>query len=352
MSRFTWSLCHRGGCASRRSSHTAVYNPLPDSSGYITESDPEEDPKEDDEDPEEDPADYPTDRDDDDDEDEEESSGDDADNEEQDEDEDKRRRRAAVPSTYILAPRLETPPSGTPPLLLILLPTTSPPLLLPSTNYRADVPEVTLPPRNRLCIAPGPRYEVGESSFAPTARPTGGFRADYGFVGTLDAEIRRDPDREIGYGLLIFGRIQMRLQRRYQRLMWQSWASSARMTRLMEAEARASREAWVQFMDASDTTPSEMAANTESAATARIHHIPVCAEGGPVVVIRSGYVVAIKMAPKRTTRSSPTTTTTTTTTVTDAQVKALIDQGIADALAARDADRSRNGEITMILEWV
>ncbi|GJW33259.1 putative reverse transcriptase domain-containing protein [Tanacetum coccineum] len=50
------------------------------------------------------------------------------------------------------------------------------------------------------------------------------------------------------------------------------------------------------------------------------------------------------MAPKRTTRSSPTTTTTTTTTVTDAQVKALIDQGIADALAARDADRSRNGE--------
>ncbi|GKD29605.1 hypothetical protein Tco_1240383, partial [Tanacetum coccineum] len=29
--------------------------------------------------------------------------------------------------------------------------------------------------------------------------PTRGFRADYHFVGTLDAEIRRDPDREIGY---------------------------------------------------------------------------------------------------------------------------------------------------------
>nr|GEY05697.1 reverse transcriptase domain-containing protein [Tanacetum cinerariifolium] len=38
----------------------------------------------------------------------------------------------------------------------------------------------------------------------------------------------------------------------------------------------------------------------------------------------------------RTTRSSPTTTTTTTTPVTDAQLKALIDQGVADALAARD----------------
>ncbi|GKD05272.1 hypothetical protein Tco_1180246 [Tanacetum coccineum] len=93
--------------------------------------------------------------------------------------------RAATPSTYILAPRSETlssetPPSGTPPLLPIPLPTSSPPLLLPSTYYRAD---------------------VLESLYAPTARPTRGFRADYGFVGTLDAEIRRDPDREIGYGI-------------------------------------------------------------------------------------------------------------------------------------------------------
>nr|GFB04223.1 hypothetical protein [Tanacetum cinerariifolium] len=47
------------------------------------------------------------------------------------------------------------------------------------------------------------------------------------------------------------------------------------------------------------------------------------------------------MVPKRTTKSKPTTTTTT---VTDAQLKALIDHGVANALAARDADRSRNGE--------
>ncbi|GKE24363.1 reverse transcriptase domain-containing protein [Tanacetum coccineum] len=45
------------------------------------------------------------------------------------------------------------------------------------------------------------------------------------------------------------------------------------------------------------------------------------------------------MAPKR---RVPTTTTTTY--VANAQLKALIDQGIADALAARDADRSRNGD--------
>ncbi|GKG29151.1 hypothetical protein Tco_0416516, partial [Tanacetum coccineum] len=66
---------------------------------------------------------------------------------------------------------------------------------------RVDRPEVCLPPQKRLCIAFGPRYEVGESSSAPTARPTRGFRADYGFVATLDDEIRRDPERDVGYGI-------------------------------------------------------------------------------------------------------------------------------------------------------
>nr|GEX30312.1 hypothetical protein [Tanacetum cinerariifolium] len=68
-------------------------------------------------------------------------------------------------------------------------------------SHRADVLEVTLPPRKRLCIALGPRYEVGESSSSIAARPTRGFRADYGFVATLNDEIRRDPKREVGYGI-------------------------------------------------------------------------------------------------------------------------------------------------------
>ncbi|GJV67525.1 hypothetical protein Tco_1483034 [Tanacetum coccineum] len=95
----------------------------------------------------------------------------------------------------------EAPPSRTPPLLPIPLPTPSPPLLLPFTVCRVDVSEVKLPPQKRLCIALGLRYEVGESSSDPTARPTGGFRADYGFVATLDDEIRRDPERYVGYGI-------------------------------------------------------------------------------------------------------------------------------------------------------
>nr|GEX22577.1 hypothetical protein [Tanacetum cinerariifolium] len=51
------------------------------------------------------------------------------------------------------------------------------------------------------------------------------------------------------------------------------------------------------------------------------------------------------MAPKkRTTRASLATKTTTTTPVTNAQLKELIDQGVADAVAAHDADRSMNGD--------
>nr|GEV51226.1 hypothetical protein [Tanacetum cinerariifolium] len=50
------------------------------------------------------------------------------------------------------------------------------------------------------------------------------------------------------------------------------------------------------------------------------------------------------MAPTRTTTRASPAMTTTTTPVINAQLKALIDQGVADPLAARDANRSRNGD--------
>nr|GFB20362.1 hypothetical protein [Tanacetum cinerariifolium] len=80
--------------------------------------------------------------------------------------------------------------------------TSSPPLQLPSASRKEDRPGVTLPPRKMLDIALGSRYEVGESSSTAAARPAGGFRADYGFVATVDREIMRDPEREVGYGII------------------------------------------------------------------------------------------------------------------------------------------------------
>ncbi|GJS45827.1 putative reverse transcriptase domain-containing protein [Tanacetum coccineum] len=50
------------------------------------------------------------------------------------------------------------------------------------------------------------------------------------------------------------------------------------------------------------------------------------------------------MAPKRDTRSNTAPETTNTTSVTNAQLQAMIDQGVTAALAARDANRSTNGD--------
>nr|GFA90674.1 hypothetical protein [Tanacetum cinerariifolium] len=179
--------------------------------------------------------------------------------------------------------------------------TSSPPLQLPSASRREDRPEVTLPPWKRLDIALGPRYEVGESSSTAAARPAGGFRADYGFVATVDREIMCDPKREVGYGItdswdeivetlqgapvstdtelggyvrefktrvrqdtdeiymilddeqterqLLAGRLNMLSRDR---------RAHAYTRQLMEIEARMSREAWVQATDTSDLVHGEV----------------------------------------------------------------------------------------------
>nr|GEV30897.1 hypothetical protein [Tanacetum cinerariifolium] len=277
----------------------AAVLPTIDSPIYITESDPEEDPKEDDEDPEEDPTDFPINRDDD--EEEEKSFKDDADYEEDDEAEEEHlapansvarllsiptpspspltsyssplqqipspplpvsptyplgyraamiwlrsespstshplplsppivlshtrasmaMMRATTPSTYILAPRSETPPSGTPSLLPIPLPTSSPPLLLPSTDCRADVLEVTLPPRKRLYISIDREicYEIIDVWEDP-----------YEIAEQIPTT---DDDR-----LLMSNQLNSLRRDRY---------SYARTARLMKSEARASREAWATY---------------------------------------------------------------------------------------------------------
>ncbi|GKF67905.1 hypothetical protein Tco_0197584, partial [Tanacetum coccineum] len=57
------------------------------------------------------------------------------------------------------------------------------------------------PPASPIRITLGPTYEVGESSSAAAARPAEGLRANYGFVATMDRKIRRDPERDVGYGI-------------------------------------------------------------------------------------------------------------------------------------------------------
>nr|GFC54733.1 hypothetical protein [Tanacetum cinerariifolium] len=73
-------------------------------------------------------------------------------------------------------PQIPSPPlPASPPILPIPLPTASPPLQLLSSDR--------------------------ESSAAAAARPIEGRRADYGFVGFVEAEIRRRIVEDIGYGI-------------------------------------------------------------------------------------------------------------------------------------------------------
>ncbi|GKC22690.1 hypothetical protein Tco_1024840, partial [Tanacetum coccineum] len=119
----------------------------------------------------------------------------------------------------------------------------------------ADRLEVTLPPRKRLGITLGPRYEVGESSSA-AARPTRGLRADYCIVATMDREIMQDLERDVEFTTRvrqdtydIYTRLddeQSERQLMVGRLnmLYRDRRAHARPARLMEAEARMSREAW------------------------------------------------------------------------------------------------------------
>ncbi|GJV00499.1 putative reverse transcriptase domain-containing protein, partial [Tanacetum coccineum] len=131
------------------------------------------------------------------------------------------RLRASSPSTHHLlhpSPLLPPPPSSLhlPPHVPTSLPLPSSPLpplpaslfIPPSVDHREDIPEDELPPRKRLCLTTlTSRYEVGESSTA-APRPTGGYRADYGFIGTMDAEIRRQLSAALGQILALQARDQ------------------------------------------------------------------------------------------------------------------------------------------------
>ncbi|GJS71965.1 putative reverse transcriptase domain-containing protein [Tanacetum coccineum] len=164
--------------------------------------------------------------------------------------------------------RAETPSTSHP----LPLPTSSPPLQLLSSDHRTDRPEITLPPRKRLGVDLGPRYEIGEGSSA--ARPTGGRRADYGFVGTMDTEIRRQRAEEVGYGIrdvweqdtqdiyAVIGDTQDRQTQIYQSVetLVDDSQYHYETARLLDQEALVSREAWGRSIEVSYMTRSEIMA--------------------------------------------------------------------------------------------
>ncbi|GKC84055.1 hypothetical protein Tco_1139772, partial [Tanacetum coccineum] len=98
-------------------------------------------------------------------------------------------------------PQIPSPPLPPLPSSLHLPPPLTASLFIPPVERKEDTSEAELPPRKRLCLtALTLRYKVGESS-TTAPRPIGGHGADYGFIGTMDAKVRRQRAEEVGYGI-------------------------------------------------------------------------------------------------------------------------------------------------------
>ncbi|GJQ99941.1 hypothetical protein Tco_0522926 [Tanacetum coccineum] len=297
------------------------------------------------------------------------------------------------PLTPLSSPLPHIPSPPFPASVLPASPPTSP--ILPTNR-----PEITLPPQKRLGIDLGPRYEIGESSVAAATRPIGGRKADYGFVGTMDTKIRRQRAEEVGYGIRdVWFRSRTRRISKMAREAWglsmdaSDYARSDVMSLRTTVVAQSALILELQSADhrrqrvISELLTSDHKRQVQLTKTLRLlkglqtqmvefqrQHGPAegpsqpdaPGEGGevlellPVLVFCSGniYLVRIlrlqgisrlKMAPKRkTTRLNPDATPTpvtdthTTTSVTNAQIQAMINEGVTAALAARDA--TRNGD--------
>nr|GEV21175.1 putative reverse transcriptase domain-containing protein [Tanacetum cinerariifolium] len=170
----------------------------------------------------------------------------------------------------------------TSPLLSPTLPPTHHPLPLPlppPVDRREEIPKADIPPCKRLCLtAPTPRFEVGESSTASAAR-----QPSLGATGTTD------------YGFFDMEEASTTLE-----------GVNARVTEPAKTYERDTQDLYDHLKDAQD-------------GRARL----------------SGR----KMAPRRGTRIR---TPIATTPMTDASIRALIAQGIADALAEQEIHRNTN----------
>ncbi|GJZ20911.1 hypothetical protein Tco_0557950, partial [Tanacetum coccineum] len=225
--------------------------------------------------------------------------------------------------------------AATPPSPHIVVPlsqiglSASPPLTLPSPDHKDAILEADMPPRKRTCfIAPSYKFEIGESSVATVARQTGSTLArgvDYGFIDTLDANIRATDERVIAALKEV----------------------NERMTDLAATYRHANEEFYTRHQDAQDDRALLQACISTLGRERRYFHYMsfsyerearyahqawAHSEGrSQAMEAQSEHYMLRKMAPKKTPMS-------------DAAIKALIDQGVADALADYEASRgSGNG---------
>nr|GEV87902.1 hypothetical protein [Tanacetum cinerariifolium] len=247
------------------------------------------------------------------------------------------------------------------------------PLLLPSTSHRTGVPEADMTHRKRAYLTtPAPGFEVKESSAAGAARQPG---------PDIESDCRRYRVEQTGYGItdtwdeIVEAMLEVApttLEKVDQRVTEldttiRDMPDHRCTAMLLDREAMYAREAWagskeisaaiavhVRTLEAQVATLVAQTSSLQTQLTTTLGRIEILEardpepQEGPAEADSSRLscmIIDVKMAhKKRTTRATPATTTTPTTTITDAQLQALIDRGVAAALAEHDANRSRDGD--------
>nr|GEX86342.1 hypothetical protein [Tanacetum cinerariifolium] len=173
---------------------------------------------------------------------------------------------------------------------------------------------------------------------AAAARPVGGLQADYDFVATMDREIRRDPEREVGYG------ITNSWDEIVETLQGAPVSTDTELGGYMrEFETRVKRDTDEIYSRLDDEQSERKLLAGLLNMLFRERHAHAYTRHLMKTKARLSREAWKKMAPKRTTRATAYQETTNTTLVTNAQLQAMIDQGVTFALAARDALKSTNG---------
>nr|GFB78769.1 hypothetical protein [Tanacetum cinerariifolium] len=169
-----------------------------------------------------------------------------------------------APIPFPLLPLILSPPS---PILSL----TPPPSPIRSLGYRAAMIRL----RDEAASTSSPLLQLPSASHRRTDQRlpyhlerARGFRADYSFVATMDKEIMRDPEREVGYGItdswdeivetLQGAPTERQLLAGWLNMLFRDRRAHAYTRQLMETEARISREAWVRATNASDLVHGEV----------------------------------------------------------------------------------------------
>ncbi|GJR73744.1 putative reverse transcriptase domain-containing protein [Tanacetum coccineum] len=317
--------------------------PLPD---FVPElSDPEVDPEEDDiEDPEEDPVDYPADGKDDGD-DEDESSGDDEDDDEVDIEADDDDEEEEHPAPVVILLSISTSPSS------------------PLSPWSSPLPHIPSPP---LPLIPSPSLPVSSLvlvlSLSLTASPIRllGYRAAMIWLRaeavSTSLSLPLPPPIILSHtrpdapssGTPPLHLLSTNRREDRPEVYMRDRRAHARTGRLLEIEARMSREAWGRSMDASDLGSVEVMSlrTTMLAQQSQIRELQSADHRRQTTQMaefeRQQGPAKGPAQPELPEEAAPETTNTTS--VTNAQLQEMIDQGVTAALAARRANKSTNGD--------